>query len=360
MLVTAIIPFVLLLQQSPSESPRCSGRCRIDLEYVATLSPADESFALPLQLVSHDGFIFAVSEDAPSEVSIFDRYGHFVRKIGQSGSGLLEFTRIVGIAVDEGGALQVLDLTGRLTRVDTAEVVDTLTVHMRFWGPPALTLLPDGELLINGRNLLDATRVLHVFDRAGRGVRSLVESVSRNPLTAIKSVDVDTDGNIVIAHYDRAGIEVWTADGRLSHSIANAADWWPASSLPADPRGLPAPTSAQIDVSVEHDVVWLLSRIPADHWEQGIQPVDTSQAGEIGAGVIEVAKYYASVMQAFDKDTGALVAERVVQPQTLGSNHGWLARFVDGDPSLIAVRRVGPSNSGRVELWRARLRAEAP
>ena len=258
-----------LVAASPQDA--CA-ECQIDLEFLVTLgSEEDMGFVGEvIEVAAARDHYYVVLVDDPAHVRVFSESGAFVRLMGNPGQGPGETRRLSGLQVDSDGTQHWLDAgLYRYTKIDPEGRISTLPLSMRFWGPPALTVLPDGGLVLNGVNPLSSAHTLHIIESDG-SYRTSFSPLSDTHPARWQWTTTGPDGNLWSAAYDVPGIKVWSTSGTLLKELEVPTTTFDARWDQDWVLTENGPTPAQMDISVSEDVVWLLQRLPAREWKKAV------------------------------------------------------------------------------------------
>lgn len=254
--------------------------CRIDIEYVTTLTPEEDSGFLCSAVldIAADATRFFVIDLACSDpaVLVFDRNGRQIRKLGMAGQGPGEFQRVRRIW--HSGFLYVFE-PGRLSIFSPSlEFQSAIPIRSV---PSGFYALPNGRfVLADALNTPESVGLpFHLFGENGErlssfgGGASVYRSDQRQALTRTLAAS-QSPGTLWAAYMSEYRIEKWdmTREMRLS-TIERKPAWFVPSTSSDGPRG------RLVDVREdEAGRLWTLISVPTS--EREIRIADGGRVNE--------------------------------------------------------------------------------
>jgi hypothetical protein len=270
-------------------------------------------------------------------IKVFSPDGSFLRDVGRSGEGPLEFSRARPVYTDSSGNVHILD-TGNLreTVVGPDFLLSSergLPRHFNAWAP-----LSDGKRYVvntwlqrtgqssNVLHIIDGDEVLYSFCDVGVGFEGPASMMLSERVLA-----VDGEERVLSASRYALEIEAWTETGGrivgFSGPVLN--DELPGTGPPSAENPLP---SQIMDIHVDQDgLLWVAIFEPVDDWLHLVL-----------AGTPDPMELYRSRLDVIDLDGGTIVASQIEEEllwQFLDNGDLVEGRFLeDGTPQFVIHR----------------------
>ncbi len=338
-----------------SSTPSCKN-CRISVSLVARLGSEEGSRttrgAGGSVVRNGHGQFLAFFRDLPSEISIFDSSGRFVRAAGRRGEGPGEYQRIQFLLVTPGDTLYAYD--ARLQRRSILappnySFVRSTPTPASSW---AVVRLPDGRHVINA-DVPTPERAglpLHLLDADGNIVTSFGAdpAVYRPDVTGLllRAVALGGPTSVWSAARDEYLLELWdVATGRRLWQVTRDADWFRPhlEDPPLSPNRTPAPRIASIHQASD-GLLWVAIRVPSPRWKDFIE----HRPGPYNPPLyipVDLDAVYDTVIEVIDPAAGRLIASQRVS-QVLGAFLG------DG---LVRSLQEDKDGNPVTEIWRVQV-----
>jgi DNA-binding beta-propeller fold protein YncE len=221
--------------------------CTIDEEYISqftTYGHDDGQLIWPTSIAVDraSGHVY-VSDERRHDVQVFDRDGAFIRKIGSFGSGVGQFNRPSGVAVDHNGDVLVADALNNRVQVWSAS-----GEHLATWGeagsgpgqfnvPWGIEADAEGRVYVvdwrNSRVQQFSADGAYLASFGGPGPNSEDGSLDRPA-----GVSVDSVGTVYVSDFGRDRVQVYRPDGSLLTTLLGDGTMtkWAAPFVAADPE----------------------------------------------------------------------------------------------------------------------------
>jgi hypothetical protein len=281
-------------------------------------------------------------------IKVFDSKGNFVRQVGRSGAGPMEFRSPLPIYVDATNRVHILDPANSKETVITSNF--SLHAEQRMEVPvwSAVPLL-DGGYVVNAvvqtssaiglpLHVVKGPDILHSFGRSGDAIV--------NPAKLYRVLASDDSGRIYSASYYRYAIDVWREDGSRITGFRG-----PDFSEPGEPRpGLYAddnpPRSKIVAMHVDDSQrLWLLISVRRNNWRENMKEA-RGPNGQLGLMPIDdnLGRLFRTRIEVIDLSSGSIVART--------ERDEYFDAFL-GDGSLLEDR-YNSDGTPQVAVWKAR------
>ncbi len=358
--MTMLPALVLALQTADTVrvTERLCADCEIRIDSVAVIGTADGAGALNGRqiVVARDrqGRYLVAGAASPSQVSVFDSHGAFLRRVGRSGGGPGEYRRIWRVYPYEGGVIITDDIAKRHT---------VLNANFEYVSSTPVIGTPEGMLVGPGGTRVEATIIrsgqdagFSVFVKSAAGqVRHRLAPTPvpyrermRDAYRRILTPGLTPADFWMTSRHEYAFARCWFVSGACTR-FERPASWFPSRS----------PTESRTDESMEHipptpqllgvsldgpRFAWTISLVADARWREGL-----SKQTRPHVSIENADRYWDSVIERINVETGTVVASvRIDQALTLGPLTGGYSAFYteqpDGVPRVVIVQlRVGGS-----------------
>lgn len=278
--------------------------------------------------------------------NVYGSTGTFIRQVGRSGEGPLEFRGVGPIFTDPVGQVHVFDQRNRRESV-IAPDFELVSERPLPWGPiyDAALLQSGDRVVVNGvfrepdqiglpLHVVDGATVVASFGMIERGLYSL------GTMHMLRRVTTAPDGTVYAGGFFEYSIDVWRPSGERLLGFKRLGLWNPP------PGGQPQPLSADIDLwglllAMHVDQVqrlWVVTWIPRTDWHSRV----TQAVGPDGRTYLQPESnesLYRSALEVLDLDAGRVVARAESEELIygfLGEGAVFGSRFLkSGEPRLV-------------------------
>lgn len=301
-----------------AEAPICAS-CTIETERLVRIGGADDPGALSTTSVVQrlrDGSWVLSHINNASSLTVYDSTGRFVRTVGRKGGGPGEYGFIGVILRGPGDSVHVFDQDNLRWSILAPDLRFSRSVRLPIGSFTDVEFAGEGRVLLNAQ----ASRrpfagvPLHLVSAEGELLRSFGTrdaKIDRNrPSAHLRTISQVTDGRVWVAHISRYRLEEWTLKGEMLRQLDREVDWFPPGGSITNRPG-EAPRPVLLDVWLDAGGrLWTLIRVADPKWAdaqtergrlQGIIPV---------VGYSSETRYYDSIIEVIDPDSGRLIASR--------------------------------------------------
>lgn len=338
--------------------PACTS-CRITVHRIARLGDEEGDGAFPnfptsIAQDSKGNFLVAMHQPPDEALWFFDRAGHFVRRIGRSGSGPGEYRGARVVVISGGDTIHVFD--GTLARQTVLgpdlKVLGTTAIPRR---TAAAIQLRGGKFILNA-NVTDADRIgltYHEFRHNGAYVGSFGKSGQRvspfQPVATIRWMAPASDGGFwAVPWAYRYSVEHWNKDFELDRVIEPQFSWYePYDSLQTPtPTRPPQPTLFGVWEDPSEHLLWVLAQAADSRWKDALGAPRVLEGSRVFP-IEDRQGAYDSILSVFDSRTGALIAnarlpltlELVVRPGVVAGIREDAAGRIFADVWAVGLQR---------------------
>jgi hypothetical protein len=284
---------------------------------------------------------------------VYGPTGTFIRQVGHSGEGPMEFRGVGPTFTDSAGRVHVFD---QRNRRETVIAPDFHLVSERAlpWGPiyDAALLPGDDRVVANGvfrdpdhvgfpLHLVEGTQVVTSFGTIERG------SLSGGTMHMLRRITVGPDGTIFSTAYFEYSIDVWSQSGQRLLGFKRPRLWKPP------PDGQPQPLRSDTDLwgliqglhADQSDRLWVIAWVPKEDWRSHTREV----GGPGGQTYLQPENgnesLYRTALEIIDLHSGLVLAHQDFD----GLIYGFL-----GGNAVFGVR-FAPAGWPRLVVWSVRL-----
>lgn len=334
--------------------PACD--CEIQIRPYVSISDSDgrAGLAEPLRMSrTYDGRYLVVPTIDQGTLLLFDSTGTYLRQVGRKGRGPSEYTAILGMDAGRGDSTYILDTgNARITVLDP-ELRPVRSIIMPERGGQ-FAVLADQSLLILSAIASRSTQPtdrLKRMDASGRLIGSFMPQPPIERSTTVadarRHICVTPDGTIGAAHSNDYAVEIWNASGQHLRTLVREAAWFPQGQQagpPPSPRTRPPPRLEACWFD-EGGRLWTLSLVADERWLEAVTSVRPLGRPTAGVPPEAAARYWDSVVEVTDAESGILLASTRVDPR--------VAFFLDG--GFAASYRQDQDGHPYIDIWRLEL-----
>lgn len=327
--------------------------CSIALEKVTTL--ASVHFPWPATLIQRDptaSVIYLV--DGDGYLSVFDRDGRTLQRIGRRGAGPGEYEMIHNVLVAPNGSIQVLD--GQLSRLSTysnsGEYRGSTPIRISTAMGNRAVVLQDGQIVANVRPTpySGATYVLQRIDQKGSTSR-LFDQIANDEIPLLwrheRLLWQGQTGELIVAHPWSFAIEIYSKDLTAKRSITRVADWIPTRVGKDQPSDgvFDKPPAPRLSAVWENPsgLLWLLMIVPSERWKPGPPMAKAASLTSDEYSALVARPRVQMIIEIVELAKGTVLARSQFEgPIGLPFGGGYFARSVEdstsGEQSLMISR----------------------
>ncbi|MEX2284549.1 MAG: 6-bladed beta-propeller [Gemmatimonadota bacterium] len=331
-------------------TPLCRD-CRLEFRRLLGLGAADGEGALagePTSVVQDTrGNYYITQFQDRTSVVVFSRTGQFVQRIGRTGRGPGEYTRIAFVTVGAGDSLYVFDqANARITVLSpTYAVARTTALAGQYFGA---VHLPDGRLVANAH--------IPAPDRIGQPLQTLgkdgvVQAVygAQKPeykpnitYSVMRTIGSAGENRVWSGYKTRYVIEEWNADSKQLRVVSRSVPWFKAYDR-RRPITQVQPAEPWL-VALHQDVsglLWSAVTVPGEDW--GKRWVDLGSDEKKGFPGDQ--RMFDTMVEVLDLDRRQVLVSQRMPQYVLG--------FLNDSTSF--GYKVDAGEVPNVEIWRTRL-----
>jgi len=296
-------------------------------------------------------------------IKVYGPTGKFIRQVGQSGEGPMEFRGVGPIFTDSAGQVHVFDQRNHRETVIAADF-HLASERALPWGPiyDAAPLQGDDRIVVNGvfrdpdhvgfpLHVVEDTQVVTSFGMIERG------SLSLGTMNMLRRVAVGSRSTIFSGAYFEYSIDAWSQSGQRLLGFKRPGLWKPP------PDGQPQPLRSDTDLwgliqglhADQSDRLWVIAWVPRADWRSRSREV-TGPGGETFLQPKNGnASLYRSALEIIDLRSGLILAHQDFDGLIygfLGGNALFGIRFARaGWPHLVvwSVHSTGHMNQKGAE-----------
>jgi hypothetical protein len=337
--------------------PQCSS-CRVEPVKVLSLPDSLEIQSGMLSASQDSRGRFFVGPTRNQNILVLDSSGTVLRRFGRQGKGPGEFSMIRRFAivndtvyVSDLGQVSLLTPDGDFIRRFPLPVLDNTS-----------TFLPLRSDLIayvgDMWDLKTKTSVygIHLFDGAGKHVRSLGDSSPRDPKSSPKPVMISTHGldTIWVAYEHRYEVEKRASSGTVVQRLRRNVEWFPSVGEDAYRRTGAEGMVAQMPLiaGIWEDSsgrLWILTAVANPDWKHPPLPKDPKNQAAYSEFVrsVDWSSMYHYTVEVLDPRRKQLIAaSRFPFPGTV---------YTPNRNGLVVKEAESPSGQRLFEVWGFRL-----